>query len=231
MLPHSLHSSTKRTAPGSGKFIMLRFFTRHRAFNVVPFSAKGGTALFVQATRWVFAFTARPRTSHHALQKNSGAEAPEDLAHRLGFDFAAVCRSPVAGVRERVGLDAAPALARLAASVMHGVLAVNRANVLHMTGVVMHDVAAVLALGAATSLALLGFREDFARIVAALRVVVKIMLGVIFAHVGRFRLTVLGFAATGAVLAGVMRAMNASGGDFMNAVVLVVFAMGHCPVP
>ena len=95
----------------------------------------------------------------------------------------------------------------------------------------MHDVAAVLALGAATSLALLGFPEDFARIVAALRVVVKITLGVIFAHVGRFRFTVLGFAATGAVLAGVMRAMNASSGDFMNAVVFVVFAVGHCPVP
>ena len=210
---------------------MLRFFTRHRAFNVVPFSAKGGAALFVQATRWVFAFTARPRTSHHALQKNSGAEAPEDLAHRLRLNLAAMGSSAVASMRERVGLNATTALARLAASVMHGVLAVNRANVLHMTGVVMHDVAAVLAFGAATSLALLGFREDFARIVAARRVVVKITLGVIFAHVRRLRLTVLHFAASLAVLADMMRAMNASGGDFMNAVVLVVFVMGHCPVP
>lgn len=204
---------------------MLRFFTRHRAFNVVPFSAKGSAAFFVQATRWVFAFTACPSTSHHALQKNSGAEAPEDLAHRLGFDFAAVCRSPVAGVRERVGLDAAPALARLAASVMHGVLAVNRANVLHMTGVVMHDVAAVLAFGAAAALGAhrFGFRSDFVRFCAIRRVFVKITFGVVFA--------VRGFAATGPVLASVMRAMNASGGDFMNAVVLVVFAVGHCPVP
>ena len=202
---------------------MLRFFTRHRALDVVPFSAKGGAALFVQATRWVLAFTACPRTSHHALQKNSGAEAPEDLAHRLRLNLAAMGSSAVAGVRERVGLNAATALARLAASVVHGVLAVNGANVLH--------VAAMLALGAATSLALLGFREDFARIVAGLRVVVKITRGVVFAHVGRFRLTVLVFAAAGAVLADMMRAMNASGGDFMNAVVLVVFAMGHCPVP
>lgn len=202
---------------------MLRFFTRHRALDVVPFSAKGGAALFAQATRWVLAFTACPRTSHHALQKNSGAEAPEDLAHRLRLNLAAMGSSAVASMRERVGLNATTALARLAASVVHGVLAVNGANVLH--------VAAMLALGAATSLALLGFREDFARIVAALRVVVKITLGVIFAHVRRLRLTVLHFAASLAVLADMMRAMNASGGDFMNAVVLVVFVMGHCPVP
>lgn len=202
---------------------MLRFFTRHRALDVVPFSAKGGAALFVQATRWVLAFTACPRTSHHALQKNSGAEAPEDLAHRLRLNLAAMGSSAVASMRERVGLNAAPALAGLAASVVHGVLAVNGANVLH--------VAAMLALGAATSLALLGFPEDFARIVAALRVIVKITRGVVFAHVRRLRLTVLHFAASLAVLADMMRAMNASGGDFMNAVVLVVFAMGHCPVP
>ena len=202
---------------------MLRFFTRHRAFNVVPFSAKGGAALFVQATRWVLAFTACPSTSHHALQKNSGAEAPEDLAHRLRLNLAAMGSSAVASMRERVGLNAAPALARLAASVMHGVLAVNGANVLH--------VAAMLALGAAAGLFGFRFPEDFARVVAAFRVIVKITRGVVFAHVGRFRLTVLGFAATGPVLAGVMRAMNASGGDFMNAVVLVVFVMGHCPVP
>ena len=231
MLPHSLHPSTKRTAPGSGKFIVLRFFTRNRAFNVVPFSAKGGAAFFVQATRWVFAFTACPSTSHRALQKNSGAEAPEDLAHRLRLNLAAMGSSAVASMRERVGLNAAPALAGLAASVLRAMLAVNGADMLHMARVVMHDVTAVLALGAATSLALLGFREDFARIVAALRVVAKITLGVIFAHVGRLRLTVLHFAASLAVLADMMRAMNASGGDFMNAVVFVVFVMGHCPVP
>jgi hypothetical protein len=235
MLPHSLHPSTKRTAPGSGKFIMLRFFTRYRAFNVVPFSAKGGAALFVQATRWVFAFAACPSTSHRALQKNSGAEAPEDLAHRLRLKVATLCRSAVAGMRERIRFHAttrtAAALAGLAASVLRAMLAVNGADMLHMARVVMHDVAAVLALGAFAAFPLFRFPKDFGRDVAAFRVIVKITLGVVFALVGRFRLTVLGFAATGAVLAGVMRAMNASGGDFMNTVVLVVFVMGHCPVP
>jgi len=235
MLPHSLHSSTERTAPGSGKFIVLRFFTRHRAFNVMPFGAKRSAPLFVQATRWVFAFTACPSTSHHALQKNSGAEAPEDLAHRLRLKLAAMGCGAMTRMRERVGLNAttrtAAALAGLTPSMLRAMLAVNGADMLHMARVVMHDIAAVLALGAAAVLALLCFVKDFASVVAALRVVVKIAGGVIITHVGRFRLTVLGFAATGAMLADVMRAMNASGGDFMNAVVLVVFAVGHCPVP
>ena len=149
--------------------------------------------------------------------------------------MATLCRSAVAGMRERIRFHAttrtATALAGLAASVLRAMLAVNGADMLHMARVVMHDMTAVLALGAAAGLFGFRFPEDFARVVAAFRVIVKITRGVVFAHVGRFRLTVLGFAATRPVLAGVMRAMNASGGDFMNAVVLVVFAMGHCPVP
>jgi len=204
---------------------MLRFFTRHRAFNVMPFGAKRNAPLFVQATRWVFAFTACPSTSHHALQKNSGAEAPEDLAHRLRLNLAAMGCGAMTRMRERVGLNAAPALARLAASVMHGVFAVNGANVLHVAGVVVHDVAAMFALGTAAALGAhcFGFRSNFIGRGAIRRVVVKITLGVVFA--------VVHFPARFAMLADVMRAMNASGGDFMNAVVLVVFAVGHCPVP
>jgi len=235
MLPHPFHPGAKRTAPRRRQLAVLGLFARHRALDIVPFRAKRGAPLFVQATRRIFAFTACPSTSHHVLQKNSGAKAPEALAHRFRLNMPPLGRGAVTSMRERIGFHAAArtttALARLAASVMHGAFAVNGADMLHMTRVVMHDMAAVLALGAAAVLALLGFGKDFAGVAAALGVVVKIAGGVIITHVGRLRLAVLHFAASLAVLASVMSAMNASGGDFMNAVVLVMFAVGHGPVP
>lgn len=144
-------------------------------------------------------------------------------------------RGAVTSMRERIGFRAATrttaALAGLATGVMLAMLAVHRTDMLHMTGMMMHNMAAVLALGAAASLLGFRFTINLGRDVAALRIFVKIAGGVIITHVGRFRLAVLHFAASLAVLASVMSAMNASGGDFMNAVVLVMFAVGHGPVP
>ena len=118
-------------------------------------SAKRRTSLFVQAAFRVFAFLARPSASHGNLQKKKGAEAPDPLdvfAHGFLLNLTALGRRALEGGREGIGFDTAASLASLAASMMLRSSAVDSADMLHMTHVMVNHMAAMLALGATATL-------------------------------------------------------------------------------
>lgn len=134
-----------------------------------------------------------------------------------------------------MGLASTPAsLARLAAGMVVSSSAMNGTDVLHMAAVVMNDVTAVLALRAATALALAHLLGLMLRLAAGIFdfLLTEVLLGLVVAVHGRFDFTATSLTAVLAVTTDVVSAMNAGGGDLMHAVVLaVVLVVRHGTVP